>query len=193
MKRLLWVLISVGLMGGIFWLGRSFTGDKTSLDWKTPFLDNSQNIENTPLAEGQTVTDSGSQKKFNHSILGFSFLYNKDYSISSFGNYFDSNGQTILLQKDSIQGLQILITPFDEDISLTGSRIKKDLPSLVMQNIKEELIGETNVVIFESTNNLSTGKSLEGWFIYRKNLYQISSSLEASELFQGIINKWQWQ
>lgn len=152
--------------------------------------------ETLPLGEGQTVEDVAfGDKQYKHTILGFGFNYPKEYSISSFGNFFDSAGETVLLQKaDKAQGLQVLITPFDEDIKLTINRIKKDLPSLSVLAGREVQIGsnekKVQVVIFESNNNLSTGKSFEGWFVYRGNLYQISGSEDSKELFDKVINSW---
>jgi hypothetical protein len=149
-----------------------------------------------PLGEGQLVTDSYfGDKQYKHTILGFGFSYPDEYTISSFGNFFDSVGETILLQKiDKAQGLQILITPFDEDLDLTIKRIKKDLPSLSVLEPREIQIGsdekKVQMVVFESNNNLSTGKSYEGWFVYRKNLYQISSSVDSKELFDKITSSW---
>jgi hypothetical protein len=149
-----------------------------------------------PIGDGQTVKNVGfSNKEYKHSILGFSFEYTKEYSISSFGNYFDSNGETILLQdKENTKGLQILITPFDENIDLTINRIKKDLPKLSVLDGNEQYIGngsiKVQVVIFKSNNNLTTGKSIEAWFVYRGNLYQVSSLESSSELFDDIIKTW---
>lgn len=157
-------------------------------------VNNSESV--LPIGEGQTVKNVGfSNKEYKHSILGFSFEYPKEYSISSFGNYFDSNGETILLQdKENTKGLQILITPFDESIDLTINRIKKDLPKLSVLDGNEQYIGDgsikVQVVIFKSNNNLTTGKSIEAWFVYRGNLYQISSLESSSELFDDIIKTW---
>ena len=152
--------------------------------------------EQLPVGEGQNVENvSLGQNKYTHTILGFSFLYSKGYTISSFGNYFDSVGETILVQKaGGSEGLQFLITPFDEDISLTAKRIKKDLPNLSVIDSKEIQIGQggnkVQAVVFSSNNNLSTGKSVEGWFVYRKNLYQISGPENSKDLFDTIISTW---
>lgn len=149
-----------------------------------------------PLGEGQVVESAGfDAKKYTHTVLGFSFEYLKGYSISSFGNYFDSNGETILLQKEGGgSGLQVLITPFDEEVSLTVSRIKKDLPKLsVLEPVEFTVDGKVKAVTFVSNNNLDTGKSFEAWFVYRRNLYQVSSAEESKELFEKVIKTWMLQ
>lgn len=179
----------------IIWVFFAFKKDegKSSID---SLLQTNTSSETLPLGEGQTVKDlTFGGKEYKHGLLGFGFKYPNEYTISSFGNFYDSNGETILLQnEDKSRGLQVLITPFDEDISLTQKRIKKDLPSLSVLEAVETEIGSDGkkvaVVTFKSTNNLSSGKSLEAWFIYRNNLYQVSS-LEASKaLFDQLIKTW---
>jgi hypothetical protein len=152
-----------------------------------------------PLGEGQSVKDlTFGGKEYTHIQLGFSFKYPKEYTISSFGNYFDSNGETILLQnEDKSRGLQVLITPFDEDVALSLKRIKKDLPSLsVLEGVETEIGASEKkiaIVTFKSTNNLTIGKSLEAWFVYRNNLYQISSLEASMELFDELIKTWTFE
>jgi hypothetical protein len=96
-----------------------------------------------------------------------------------------------------VQGLQVHITPFDEDVDLTIKRIKKDIPSLSVLEAREIQMGgdenEVQMVVFESNNNLSTGKSYEGWFVYRRNLYQISGSIDSKELFDKITSSWKFE
>lgn len=193
--QIFWTIVLLALVL-LVWGFLSFKGGDGNSPINNLLGTESNKTEELPLGEGQTVTNiAGGDKEYKHTVLGFSFNYSKDYSISSFGNFFDSNGETILLQNTGgVQGLQILVTPFDEDISLTAKRIKKDLPSLSVVNEKEIQIGggdiKVQAVTFESSNNLSTGKSIEGWFVYRKNLYQISSSEISKDLFEKVISTW---
>ncbi len=193
--QIFWTFLLLGLVV-IIW-GFFAYKNREDVGRQFNFLENEESKTNPlPLGEGQEVkTVSFGSKEYSHKVLGFSFEYSKDYSISSFGNYFDSNGETVLLQKEKgVQGLQILITPFDENIDLTVQKIKKDLPSLSMSEEKEVKIGGGNTsiqaVVFRSGNNLSVGKSIEAWFVYNKNLYQISSTEESEELFDIIIKTW---
>ncbi len=191
--QIFWTIILLVLVG-ISWAFFAFRDEKVGV--VDSLSNENDSVEILPLGEGQTVTDAYfGDKQYKHTILGFGFSYPDEYTISSFGNFFDSVGETILLQKiDKAQGLQILVTPFDEDLDLTIKRIKKDLPSLSVLESREIQIGSDEIkvqmVVFESNNNLSTGKSYEGWFVYRKNLYQISSSMDSKELFDKITNSW---
>lgn len=193
--QIFWTIILL-IVVAIIWAFFSY-GDNKEGDLVKSFTETGNDKKETlPLGEGQTVTESlfGS-KQYKHTILGFGFSYPDEYTISSFGNFFDSVGETVLLQKvDKAQGLQVHITPFEEDVELSIKRIKKDLPSLSVLEAREVQIGskekKVQMVVFESDNNLSTGKSYEGWFVYRNNLYQISSSAESKELFDKIISTW---
>lgn len=193
--QIFWTIILLLIVGLVF-VYFSFSKKESGQMISDIFDIKSSGSETLPIGEGEKVESASFGKnKYQHSQLGFSFEYSKDYSISSFGNYYDTSGQTILLQKkDASDGLQVLITPFDEDIQLSIKRIKKDLPKLNITDEKEENIGDdknkTQVVIFRSDNNLSTGKSIEAWFVYRNNLYQISSTEASDEVFNEIMKSW---
>lgn len=188
--------ITLIIIAILFWVFFAFKKNNKSGNISDLLKNEDTKSQSLPLGEGQMVTDSYfGDKQYKHTILGFGFSYPDEYAISSFGNFFDSTGETILLQKiDKAQGLQVHITPFDEDVDLTTKRIKKDLPSLSVLEAREVQIGsddkKVQMVVFESDNNLTTGKSYEGWFVYRKNLYQISSSADSKELFDKITSSW---
>lgn len=120
----------------------------------------------------------------------FSFLYPRVYHARSFSDLEDT--KTVLVEDQDIkQGLQVFVSPFDEDITLTTERIKKEMPDLVVlepQNISMD--GVTGVA-FRSTNALST-ESSELWFVHNGNLYQVSAPVTSKDLFDAIITKWKW-
>lgn len=183
--QIFWSLVIIFIISVSFLL---FKKDNNEIN----FIENSDLIEEIiPLGEGQEISEGILSNNFRHKILGFSFEYNPEYNISSFGEFFSPVGETILIQKYG-EGIQVLITPFEEDLNLTTSKIKKDLPLLDIKNPKEQKIGQTeiNAVFFESTNALSIGNTYEVWFIFNKNLYQISGSINHKELFDKIIRTW---
>ncbi len=193
--QIFWTMVLL-LLVIVVWIFLSYDNNKDGSKVTDIFKTGDVVEEVLPLGEGQKVVDASfGLKQYRHTILGFGFDYPKEYSISSFGNFYDSTGETVLLQKaDKVQGLQVLVTPFDEDVSLTIKRIKKDLPTISMSEEREIQVGQdekkVQIVIFRSSNSLSTGKSIEGWFVYNKNLYQVSSPEDSKDLFDKVISTW---
>jgi hypothetical protein len=149
------------------------------------------------LGEGQSVTQlSPGEKRYAHSLIGFSFTYPETLSISSFGSMHEEGGETVLLQGDGgAKGLQILITSFDEDISLAEERIHRDIPDLAMSDVSTRTLGTgdrtAQAVIFTSENSFM-GKSKEAWFVREKRLYQISAPESAQEVFVKALDSWEF-
>lgn len=120
----------------------------------------------------------------------FSFSYPHEYQARSFSDLEDT--KTILVENHQTkQGVQVFVSAFDEDITLTPERIKKEMPDLVVLEPKNLLVGGVTGISFRSTNALST-ESRELWFVYAGNLYQISAPIANKDLFDAIITKWQW-
>lgn len=180
--------------------------------FSSPVFPGALSSQTTPsvLGEGQvTSAIAPNKERYTNTLVGFSFLYPKEFTISSFGSPYDETGETVLLQsleaglsgRDKERGLQILITPFDEDIILTVERIRKELPSLAVVNAKEVSFGSAAVskidrtawgVIFGSKNSFM-GKSHEAWFVFEKRLYQISAPADSEELFNEVVRSWKFR
>ncbi len=172
-----------------------YSHNKKTSDIEFPFENTTQNTQ-----EQKPNVEKG---KFSNTVPGFTFSYPEAMISSSFGSALDEAGETILIQDSTGKnGAQVLITPFDEDIVLTESRIKKELPDLKVMNAKEIVIGVNpnsprvplgvKAVQFESENS-SMGKSLETWFVYEKMLYQISAPIGSREVYDKIVDTWQWK
>lgn len=148
-----------------------------------------------PRGESVTVLALG-LKKYTHSLLGFSFEYPAQFSISSFGSAYDDTGETVLLQGGKEEkGLQVLITPFDEDVALTEERIHRDIPDLVMFDVATQTLGNekktVQAVVFTSTNSFM-GKSVEAWFVRNGQLYQLSAPAAAQDVFTKALDSWEF-
>ena len=160
---------------------------------------NATSSETLALANPQMESASSltaNTKKYIHALLGFSFVYPASLTVSSFGSVYDAAGETILLQSDGgKKGLQILVTTFDEDITLSAARIHHDISDLTMSEVSTRTIGTgektAQAVVFTSTNSFM-GKSLEAWFVREKRLYQVSAPVEAQGLFNSIIISWEF-
>jgi hypothetical protein len=107
----------------------------------------------------------------------------------------DENGaQTVALQNASGDGVQITITPFDEDLAvLSKERIAQDVPDLKISDEQSVEIGANHTgLAFKSDNAAFGGASREVWFVFRGNLYQISTYERLDPLLKAIFATWQF-
>jgi len=173
-----------------------------------------QNIPGASEEKSSRQTPAGS-KIYEDTDYGFSFFYPENFSVGAFSDA--ENTKTILVQNaENTAGIQIFISAFDENITLTPERIKKDVPDIAMSDVKSISVGQeqrsdlgvpalrsdlVTAVSFNSNN--STGQSREVWFVYKSDLYQISAPQLTSPdlgdlkrsgevLLDDIINTWQW-
>ena len=124
-------------------------------------------------------------------VYNFSFRHPANFYISQF----PENKGEIILVRDRIgeNSFQIYITPYDEPAnSLTAQRVRRDLPSLIMENIQEFLIGnEASGLAFISKSE-AFNISREVWFVRGEHLYQISAYLESQDSLQEILRTWKF-
>lgn len=103
-------------------------------------------------------------------------------------------GAIITLEDAGGNGIQLTITPFDEDIKvLTEERIKQDVPDLAIRDIEILEIGdEYRGLAFKSDNEAFDGDSREVWFAFRGNFYQISTYARLDPLLKAVFATWQF-
>lgn len=112
------------------------------------------------------------------------FKYPNSYSIKEMETSTEDETRTLLLSKEGqAPSIQIAISLFDEDITLTTERIKADVPDLVMKN------PETITV-----NSLASGVKFESdlginiWFVTKGNLFQLTAFQDESSAIDEIIS-----
>ncbi len=125
-----------------------------------------------------------------------------NFSLSMPGNFEarqlaeDGSGATTILfeSTDRADGVQIIVSPFDEDLrELTAERIQQDVPDLVISDPQPVEIGENyKGLAFKSDNEAFDGASREVWFVFRGNLYQISTYERLDTLLQKIFSTWKF-
>ncbi|HEY6021774.1 MAG TPA: hypothetical protein VIY48_18470 [Candidatus Paceibacterota bacterium] len=107
-----------------------------------------------------------------------------------------TSSDVITLQNQSGDGIQILVSPFDEDTGsyiLTKERILQDIPGLAISNEQPVNIGTNYIgLAFKSNNAAFDGDSREVWFVFHGNLYQISTYARLDPLLQAIFKTWQF-
>ncbi len=140
-----------------------------------------------PIEIGSGAPSSSQMKKFTTEGEKISFEFPSSWTNSVFGSVYDESGKTILIQDaEGKRGLQILITQFDEDITLTAERIHHDVPDMQMSDVRTRTLANNgssvSAVVFTSTNS-ALGKSHEAWFVFEKRLYQISAPDDAVDVF----------
>ncbi|KND51633.1 MAG: hypothetical protein ABA06_00030 [Parcubacteria bacterium C7867-001] len=105
------------------------------------------------------------------------------------------NGQTVVLQGASGDGIQIVIQPFGEDLHvLTEERIRHDIPDMSVKNAQPVTVGtDYTGLAFLSDNAAFGGASREVWFVFRGTLYQISTYERLDGLLKAMFATWKFQ
>lgn len=107
----------------------------------------------------------------------------------------DSGATTLLIEStDRADGVQIIVSPFDEDVrALTKERIQQDVPDMQIMDPQAVEIGENYTgLAFKSDNEAFDGASREVWFVFRGNLYQISTYDRLDPLLKKIFSTWRF-
>lgn len=126
----------------------------------------------------------------------FSVILPEGFGARSGENEF--GGDTVVLEDDSANGVQIIISPFDEapegkGYVLTAERITQDLPDMTIADTQSVEVGENNKgIAFKSDNPAFDGASREVWFVFRGNLYQISTYERLDELLKTMFGTWRF-
>lgn len=107
----------------------------------------------------------------------------------------DSGATTILLESvDRADGVQIIVSPFTDDLhALTADRIHQDVPDMKISEPQPVDIGDNDTgLAFKSDNEAFNGASREVWFVFRGNLYQISTYDHLDPLLKKIFATWKF-
>ena len=122
----------------------------------------------------------------------FSFKFPEGYATSSFPA--DNGGRTLVVQKPNENiGFQIVITPFDEpDSSISKERIIKEIPDMEVLEPQEVAVGGGKDGLAFVSKNPFFGVSREVWFMFKGNLYQLSTYLSQEKLLQAILETWKF-
>ena len=132
-------------------------------------------------------------------IHGFLFTTPDGYTVREAEN-------TILIENEEGKGVQILITPLDEDIPiLTEERIRSDIPDMQITDVQTVEIGENRSgIAFKSDNEAfgcdvsepcpeGSGASREVWFVFNGMFYQISTYERLDALLKSIFATWEFK
>lgn len=135
-----------------------------------------------------TTQDQENFQVYTHPTYGFSIRIPKELGVGSFQ---ETEGETVLISGKSQSkdfSMQIFVRPFNEDVTITANRIKKDVPSLQMEGPTTVVLGEVKGVAFIDQER----KTREVWVVYDRYLYQILSNPNNDQAVGQILKTWQW-
>jgi hypothetical protein len=133
-------------------------------------------------------------KPYQNDTFKFSLSTPENFEVRQLAD--DGSGATTLLieSADRADGVQIIVSPFDEALTvLTEERIKQDVPDMMITDSQRVEIGDSHTgLAFKSDNEAFDGASREVWFVFRGNLYQISTYERLDPLLKKIFSTWKF-
>ncbi len=186
MNRIVPILLALAVVGalGYFLFGRGGTGAS---------LGDVGAVIPGQITSSAAYTGAPLTKPYSNSTFGFSLYMPEGFSAQELGKNGD-DASTVLIQSKSGEGIQILITPFPEDTKvLTADQIRQDIPDMQVRQPEEVAIGaQYKGVAFLSDNEAFENASREVWFVFRGNLYQISTYERLDTLLKAIFATWKF-
>ncbi len=174
-KKISIIVLCVAVAGGVW-----YASTQTTQKIHDVFVD---------TKDGDTASDVpvDAIMYFTHPLKNFSFAYDSAYTLSSFD---DGVGETILLQKQS-SGIQIYSTEFTAGGTLSASRLKKEIGSMVGFAKDIEMPGGFRAVTFSTAS--TRGEVWDVWFVKDKILYQITAEPGHDALLKQIVETWSFE
>jgi hypothetical protein len=184
MKRIFLPLLTIAIIGvaGYFIFGeRNTTYEVSNII--------SNGSTSAPITPGSKEYSSS---KYNFSVKlpeGFSA---REISSAELGD--GSQSESIVFENGKGEGIQIVVTPFDDIKVLTADMIKADIPDMKIEQVQTVDVGQNyKGIAFISNASEFDGASREVWFVFKGNLYQISTYTKFDALLQSIFSTWQFK
>lgn len=134
---------------------------------------------------------SGRETFYENADFMFSVTLPAGYSAREITN---DDSRTVLFENSKGDGVQIVVTPFDDIRVVTEEMIKKDIPDIKMSDVQPVEIGTSNKgIAFISDNAEFGGSAREIWFVFKANLYQISTYSRLDPVLKSIFATWQFK
>lgn len=132
-------------------------------------------------------------KPYTSSRYGFSLNIPEDFKVRES----DMNGSyTIVFENTKSEGIQIVISPYDKKgvKVLTKDMIQSAIPDMQITDDQVLDVGSTyKGIAFKSDNDAFNGDSREVWFIFKDNLYQISTYSRFDGLLKAMFATWEFK
>ena len=139
------------------------------------------------LLRGSVERVTEGQSRYTNNRYGFSLVYPSELVIQEFEE--SENTMSVIFQKPGEEvGFQIFVTSYSEP-TITEARIKTDIPSGIIENPVEVLIGvsrDIRALRFNSEVPL-IGESTEVWFLRDGYLYEVTTYAALDEWLAEIL------
>ncbi len=129
-------------------------------------------------------------KDYSNSDYMFSFKIPEDFKTRE---SVTDGSHTLVVENEKGEGVQIVVSPYDEKGArvLTKDMIQSAIPDLKITDEQVLDVGESyKGLAFKSDNDAFNGDSREVWFIFKGNLYQISTYSRFDELLKEMFGTW---
>ncbi|MFH1170803.1 MAG: hypothetical protein V1704_04560 [Candidatus Vogelbacteria bacterium] len=158
-----------------------FPAKKLSLP---PSVDNSVIVMTPPTAQISETT-----RLYKNLLFRFSLTYPKDLEVKE---YDDGSSASTITFEDEVgkNGFQIFIVPYTES-QITPQQFKKDVPSGVMREPTDIIIGGIRATMFYS-QDIIKNETREVWFIKNGFLYEITTYAPLDNWLAQILSTWQF-
>lgn len=145
-----------------------------------------------PITEAPYVVPALT-KNYTNKTYGFSLKTPESFEATTIAG--EEGGETVILQDAHNNGIQIMVSSYEEDIhELTAAMINEAVPDMKISGVQVVEVGQSyKGVAFKSNNESFSGASREVWFVFRGNLYQISTYERLDDLLKQIFQTWQFQ
>lgn len=170
------------LAGGIFFFTKG----------ESPFVFNGSSSNMAATANEALVPAPSLTDEYKNEEFRFSLSTPEDFTVTEIPD--DGGGKAIVLQNSIGQGIQILVTPYQDDVRvLTADDVRASIPDMqVSEEQPVEIGAEHTGVAFKSDNEAFEGASREVWFIFRGHLYQISTYARLDPLLRAMFGTWKF-
>jgi hypothetical protein len=177
------ISLMVLLVGALLYFG---TGNNKAVDPSLYFGSTASTTEMGVKSGADGTSNSGVAKTYKDPKYNFSIRIPSNAKTTSFA---EAGGDTILVQSDKYQ-MQIYVSSFDENISLTIGRVKKDIPDIKMQEPMEIETGGVATVAFISNDRGAPYREI--WFVNKGYLYQVLAPAGEDAMTATIMQSWVW-
>ena len=185
------VIAAIVLAGTTFFLVSKKNRPQSGQELNNSANDNSQASENAEEKVSQVSEAVDGYWTYTNFRYKFSFQCPEAFNVADFD---EGDTQTILVsKKDTRDGFQIFIAPFDEPGPITKERILQDLPDLKIENSEQRLLKNGEIALIFFANDSALGKTREIWFVHDGYLYQITTIQAFDVQLVQIMNTWKFQ